>query len=205
MSLSIHQAHTEPTSHRLRQQCRIHNQGLQPHPVAIPRFGSPSTSFTHNRRQTSRLARPKLWSSRWMQNLVLKYLLTIRAQGGGINSTLQKPGISAYNLVTEEREPQAVTVTILHVVQLEARGRHILIEWWKKIQAFLEIYFPYALYRYAITYGYIHTYICNKFLRQRCKVNSSASCFAVHLTRGAPVPLPAKSRLIFCSRIRVLP
>lgn len=159
MSLSIHQAHTEPTSHRLRQQCSIHNQGLQPHPVAIPRFGSPSTSFTHNRRQTSRLARPKLWSSRWMQNLVLKYLLTIRAQGGGINSTLQKPGISAYNLVTEEREPQAVTVTILSRGPTRSKGKAYFNRMMKKNTSFSWNIFsirPLPVRNYIRIHTYIH-------------------------------------------------
>lgn len=58
-----------------------------------------------------------------MQNLELKHLLTIRAQGGRINSTLQKPGIPAYNLVTEEREPQAVTITILSRGLTRTRGK----------------------------------------------------------------------------------
>lgn len=141
-----------------------------------------------------------------MQHLVLKHLLTIRAQGGRINSTLQKPGISAYNLVTEG-EPQAVIITILSRGPTRSKGNVYFNRIMKKYKLFMK----YILHTPSTgtqlpTDTYIHTYVTSSFAKDAKSIRRPRALPlpCVHFTRGAPVPLPAKFLLIFCSRISAL-
>lgn len=115
-----------------------------------------------------------------MQHLVLKHLLTIRPQGGRINSTLQKPGISAYNLVTEEREPQAVIITILSHGPTRSKGNVYFNRMMKKYKLFMK----YILHTPSTdtqlhTDTYIHTYVTSSFAKD-----------AKSIRRPLALPLP---------------